>query len=107
MRNPEFGDRNTLTFTRINQTTRGGTLTVFADPDWPKFQTLSVQVKALSDLAAAAVLQFLEDSLGQEIGLLDWEGRQWRGIITNPDTAVSYGIDCGHSVAIEFEGNPV
>lgn len=105
LRNPEWGNDDKLTYNRLNQTTRGGTLTVFADPQWPKFKTRSFEVIGLSDSTRDAVLQFLEDSLGQEIGLLDWEGRQWRGIITNPDTAVTQAGACDHQVSIDFEGD--
>lgn len=105
LRNPEFGNSDKLTYNRLNQTTRGGTLTVFADPQWPKFKTRSFHVTGLSDAMADSLLQFLEDSLGQEIGLLDWEGRQWHGLITNPDTAISHEGDCDHSASIDFEGD--
>lgn len=105
LRNPDWGNDDKLTYNRLNQTTRGGTLVVFADPQWPKFKTLSFQIQGIPDATYDALVQFLEDSLGQEIGLLDWEGRNWRGIITNPDTAVSANGVCKNSVSIEFEGD--
>lgn len=105
LRNPDWGNDDKLTYNRLNQTTRGGTLVVFADPQWPKFKTLSFQIQGIPDDTYDALVQFLEDSLGQEIGLLDWEGRQWRGLITNPDTAVSANGICKNSVSIEFEGD--
>ena len=41
LRNPEFANKDSLNFNRINRTTRGGALVVFADSDWPKTQTLA------------------------------------------------------------------
>jgi hypothetical protein len=103
-RNPEFGDKDRLLFNRVNRETRGGTLIVFADPKWPKTQILSVQVDNLGPEAIANFLTFLQDSLGQEIGLLDWEGRQWRGIIITPDTQATHVGKHDRSVTFEFQG---
>jgi hypothetical protein len=107
LRNPEFGDKDRLGFNRINRETRGGTLIVFADPKWPKSQTLSVQVDALKQSQVSALLQFFKDSLGQEIGLLDWEGRQWRGIILTPDALVTHVSRQDRSVQFDFQGELV
>jgi len=104
LRNPELGDKDRLNFNRINRLTRGGTLIVFADPKWPKTQTLVVQVDSLKPAQAADLIQFLRDSLGQEIGLLDWESRQWRGIITTPDAQITHVGRGDRSVAFEFQG---
>ena len=108
LRNPEFGNSESLAFTRIIRETRGGTLEVYGDPDWPQTTTLSITVDGLPGAIAEDFLQFLEDSLGQEIGLLDWENRQWRGIITTPDAEVTdHGKACRRSITFEFEGETV
>lgn len=104
LRNPDFGNQRSLGFSRINRTTRGGSLEVFADPDWPQTETLSLTIDALSEAQAQAFLDFLGTSLGQEIGLLDWENRQWRGIITTPDADVTDNGTCRKLISFEFEG---
>lgn len=104
LRNPEFNDKDRLSFTRINRTTRGGTLIVFSDPKWPKTQTLALQIDNLSQKQAADVLAFLRQSLGQEIGLLDWDNRQWRGLVTTPDAQITHVRKNDRSIAFEFEG---
>ena len=104
LRNPEFNNKDSLTFTRINRVTRGGTLVVYADPIWPKVQKLSVEVHSLRSSQADALLNFFDQSLGKEIGLLDHEGRQWRGIITNPDSPVVNPGRSDYSTSFEFEG---
>ena len=104
LRNPEFGNLDRLTFSRINRKTRGGTLVIFGDPRWPKVQTLQVRFTWLNTQQAADLLIFLRTSLGKEIGLLDYEDRQWRGIITTPDAEISNPNRDDYSVGFDFEG---
>ena len=104
LRNPEFTNKDSLNFNRINRTTRGGTLVVYADPIWPKTQTLGFEVHCLKRAQADELIEFFGDSLGLEIGLLDHEGRQWRGIITNPDTPIINPERGDYSVSFYFEG---
>jgi len=49
-------------------------------------------------------MTFLEESLGQEITLTDWEGRTWVGIVTTPDAEITRGKGCTNNLAFEFEG---
>ncbi len=107
LRSPEFGNKDRLAFNRINRETRGGTLIVFADPKWPKSQVLVLQVDHLKHSQVVELLEFLAESLGKEIGLLDWEGRQWRGIITTPDATVTHVGRHDRSVAFDFRGTLV
>jgi hypothetical protein len=104
LRNPEFGNKDSLNFNRINRTTRGGELIVYSDPQWPKTQKLALEVRSLVPSQAANLLTFFDQSLGLEIGLLDQEGRQWRGIITNPDTPIINPERGDYAVSFEFEG---
>jgi hypothetical protein len=107
LRNPDFGNQESLSFDRIVRTTRGGDLEVFADPDWAKTQTLKLTVTDLTAQQAEDFLTLLGDSLGLEIGLLDWENRQWKGIITTPDAEVTNKGRCKREITFEFEGELV
>ncbi len=104
LRNPEFGNKDNLTFTRVNRQTRGGTLVVFADAFWPKVQLLHIEIRCLKSQQVEDLLNFFTQSLGKEVGLLDHENRQWHGIITDPDAAVSNPGRGDYSVTFEFEG---
>ena len=106
LRNPELNNQEKFQFARINRSTRGGDLTVFADSTWPKQETLKVQIEALTTAQKDSLVTFLDDSLGLEIGLLDDENRQWRGIITQPDADITdvTGDGCTYAVIFEFEG---
>lgn len=106
LRNPQLNNSERFQFARINRTTRGGDLTVFADPTWPKQETLKVQIESLTSAQKDSLQSFFEDNIGLEIGLLDDENKQWKGIITQPDadfTDVS-GDGCTYAVIFEFEG---
>lgn len=112
IRTPEFGNRERLQFTRINRESRGGTLQIFADPTWPKSKVLALTFTGLTETQAQAVQTFFTDTLGLEIGLTDWEGRTWHGIVTTPDADLvrsRRGRDaCGNNsivdLSFEFEG---
>ncbi len=106
LRNPEFANKDSLGFNRVNRQTRGGTLIVYADQNWPKSQKLYIEVRCLKASQASDLVEFLTQSLGKEIGLLDHEHRQWRGIITNPDTAIANPEQGDYTASIEFEGQP-
>jgi hypothetical protein len=107
LRAPNLGNKDRLSFNRILRETRGGTLIVFADPIWPKIQTLVLTFSGLRSVQTQQLLVFLDAHLGEEIGLLDWEGRVWKGIITSPtDPVVQDGRD-NFSASMEFEGELV
>lgn len=105
LRNPQFGNVDRLSFDRINRETRGGTLIMFALSKWPKQQTMNVTVTALKRSQKDALLDLLNLSVGQDIGLLDHENRQWRGIVLTPDAVVNNDSRGGYTVTFEFEGS--
>jgi hypothetical protein len=105
LRAPNLGNRDRLQMNRISRETRGGTLIVYADPIWPKAQTLALIFSGLTALEAGGLHTFMDDHLGLEIGMLDWEHRFWKGVITKlDDPIVQDGKGCKHSVGFEFEG---
>jgi hypothetical protein len=107
LRKPEFGNKDRLHFDRISRETRGGTLIVFADPMWPKTQTLVLTFAALRPDQAFNLQRFMETYLGLEIGLMDWEGRQWTGVIVKPNDPVVQDSKYSFTASFEFEGQLV
>lgn len=101
---PNLGNKDRLTFNRISRETRGGTVIVWADPDWPKTQTQVLQFSGLLRVEAQALLTFIDEHLGQEIGMIDWEHRYWRGIITTPDEPVVEDRFDSFTASFQFEG---
>lgn len=104
LRNPQFGNQDRLAFDRINRETRGGTLDMFADPDWPKQTTLVVTVQSLRQPQVDNLLAFFQASVGKEVGYLDHENRLWRGIITTPEASIEQEGKDRFNVNFEFEG---
>jgi hypothetical protein len=104
MRKPELDNRDRNAYTRINQETRGGKLIVYADPDWPKVRTLAVTVVGLTETKVDDLHTFMQATVGEEIGLTDWEGRLWKGFITNPNEAATQDGRDMWTVTFEFQG---
>jgi hypothetical protein len=104
IRAPNFGNKDQLGFQRINRETRGGKLIVFADPIWPKTQTMVLQFSALHQAEANAVLTFLYNHLGQQVGIVDWEWNYWIGVITDPNQPIVQDSRDSFSAAFSFEG---
>ena len=104
LRAPNLGNKDRLGFNRVLRKTRGGTLIVYADPIWPKTQRLVLNFSSLLRTEAQELLSFFENHLGQEVGLLDWEQRYWRGIIMTPESPVIEDTRGRCSANFEFEG---
>lgn len=104
LRNPEFQNIERLENVRIARQTRGGHRILFADPQWPRWRTLELDMRGLKDTDVPSLRSFLISSLGKEIGLLDWENRQWRGILTNPDAEITQTSRDQFAVSLTFEG---
>ena len=107
LRAPNLGNKDRLSFNRIVRETRGGTLVVFADPIWPKLETLVLSFSGLGATQSQQLLAFLETHLGEEIGLLDWEGRCWKGVVMTPTNPVVQDARDSYSASLEFEGELV
>jgi hypothetical protein len=108
LRSPNTGNVDRLSMVRINRETRGGTLIVYADPIWPKVQTLLLSFSGLSFQQGQDLMEFMETHIGEEIRLIDYEDRVWRGVITNPqDPVVQDGKGCRYTASYEFEGEKV
>jgi hypothetical protein len=104
LRAPNLDNRERQSFTRINRETRGGKLSIFADPTWPKINTLVLSFSGLTKVEVEETQQFMVDHIGQEIGIIDWEGRQWVGIITTPNERAVQDGKHGFTITFEFEG---
>jgi len=107
LRAPNLGNRDRLSFNRVLRETRGGTLIVFADPMWPKIQTLVFTFSGLSNDQTQQLLAFLDAHLGEEVGVYDWEHRYWKGVITTPSEPVVQDGRDTFSASLEFEGELV
>jgi len=106
LRSPEFGNKDRLQMNRISRETRGGTLIVYADPMWPKLETLVLTFRGLSRTQVQDYLTFVNDHLGMEVGFVDWEGFYWKGVIMNPEEPTVQDGKEIFTISFEFECEP-
>lgn len=104
LRNPELDNRDRNAYTRVNRETRGGKIVVYADPIWPQVRTLVVTIVGLTETEVDDMQTFMLATVGQEIGITDWEGRLWKGFITNPNDPATQDGRAKWTVSFEFEG---
>ena len=104
LRQPELDNRDRNAFSRVSQETRGGKLLVFADPTWPRIRTLAVTIVGLTETKVDELQTFIQSTVGQIIGLTDWEGRLWSGFITTPNEQATQDGKKRWTVTFEFEG---
>lgn len=107
LRNPEFGNKIGFNANRVNRKSRGGKKHIYRKATWPRFRTLSMDLSALTTTQIDDFKDFINQTLGLEIGILDHEGRTWKGIITTPDTEITAigGGSCGdYATSFQFEG---
>lgn len=108
LKNPVFGNTDNLSFVKVDRRTRGGEHIIYSDLAWSETQTLELNIENIcqTETTIDELIEFLNDSLGQEIGLLDWENRQWKGLIVVPETDILPTVS-GHKIRIVFEGTLV
>ena len=104
IRPPGFGNRDRNAYTRINRETRGGHLIVFADPTWVNKRSIHVTLTGLKRSDIDNIQNLFYTYLGKLIGLTDWEGNEWEGVITDPDQPVTHDSKHNWTVSFTFEG---
>jgi hypothetical protein len=65
---------------------------------------LVLTFSGLFRVEAHALLTFINDHLGKEVGLIDWEHRYWKGIITTPDEPIIEDKFDNFTASFSFEG---
>jgi len=104
LRGPELGNVDQFNTQRINRESRGGHLVIFRDFYWPRTKTMRFSFTGLTELEGQEVLDFVEVSVGKEVKLRDWEGREWLGVITSTNEPIVRERDgCKLTTDLEFE----
>jgi hypothetical protein len=107
LRAPELDSHDRSAFNRVNRETRGGRLVVFADPIWPKVTTIACTFIGLTKVEMLGVQNFIHSHIGEEIRVIDWEGRGWRGVVIKPNSPATCDGRRGWSIGFEFEGSRI
>jgi len=106
LRNPEFGNKQIQDSSSVSRLTRGGEQVTFRDVTWPIFQYLELEFKALTKAQRDDFMELVEAAAGDEIKLVDWENRIWRGhIASEPNEIIqTKDDDCSYEIRFKFEG---
>jgi len=88
LKNPSLGNTSTFTRSAVHRKTRGGDDVIAADQSWPTTEVQNLVIENICETDIDAVVDFLNASLGLKIGLLDWESRQWSGVVLAPETEI-------------------
>lgn len=104
LRVPLFGNSDeSNTGNQVRRTT-SNQLSVVRGAAWPTIRKTRYRFVGLTEAQRNAVLDFYVTSLGQEIGILDQENRQWRGVITSEIDSTQIGQGCDYGCSFEFQG---
>lgn len=111
-RAPEFDNVDSIELARINRNSRAGDLIIGRAPYWPVTEKLKMHFIELSQQKCKDLINFFDLTLGLDIIFTDHEGQKWRGIILNPESAVTQegrnDQGCGgFAVDIEFQGSKI
>lgn len=105
LRNPKFGNSNDVKNETIFRRTTGNQLIGGRIATWPVTETFKCSFEALTQAQRDAFLALAVASSGMEVGFLDQEDRQWRGVLISPfvDVAQRSRI-CDYVASFEFRG---
>jgi hypothetical protein len=106
LRNPKFGNKQIQEIDVILRKTRGGEQVVGTEPTWLTTTYIEVSFEALTQAQRDDLIELLEASAGDEIKLIDWENRTWRGVIVSNPNEIVQVRDDGNSyeASFKFEG---
>lgn len=106
LRNPEFGNKQTQDSGSIQRMSRGGEQIAGRESTWITLQYLELSFTALTTAQRDDLIELLEASAGDEIKLIDWENRTWKGYIVSEPNEILQMKDDGvnYEVKFKFEG---
>jgi hypothetical protein len=108
LRSPDFSNVIRIDGNDIRRYTRGGTLKVFVDTNWPAFITHIYKFSVIKKAIIDALRTFLETNAGLEITVLDHLGNTMDGYVTSPiNEIIAVRPDCTYAVGFEFMEKPV
>lgn len=102
-KNPTFGNNDRLQFTVIDRTTRGGDRIIYGDPKWAKAQVFEYEIVNVKRSVMEEFVTFVNLSLGKDIGLTDWFGQQFAGVIIAPESPILETVS-GFTIRLRFQG---
>jgi len=103
LRNPEFGNVETIDVERIFTRTRGNTIRSAQPALWPEETRLSFNIRMVTATEKTAILLFIQQSLGKLITYTDQDARIWEGVIDDPSNVeITEEANC-NAYAVNFD----
>jgi hypothetical protein len=104
--NPEFGDSDTLEFTRIARQSRSGDTIIYRDDEWPIIRSFGMTFLILKESDANQFRRLLRDTLGRVLAYTHIDTETYDAVILNPDTAIKQNGPSLYEVALKLEVTP-
>lgn len=101
--NPEFGNTNTLEFTRIARQSRGNDNLIARDNEWPEIERFTLTFDVRKQAEADKFRQMVRDTLGDYLQYTHTDGETYDALILNPDTAIAQSGRFAHVIALNLE----
>jgi hypothetical protein len=100
---PEFGDSDTLEFTRIARQSRSGDTIIVRDTDWPTIHTLGLTFLVLKESETDMFRRMIRETLGKLLQYTHTDTETYNALILNPDTAIKQTGRFRYEVALKLE----
>jgi len=102
LRNPEYGNNTRYDFRTITRESRHGSPLGYRDGDWPVSQTKFFNFETLTLTTINELKAFLLETAGLEIGLTDYNGTSYTGVIvTNENEIITMKDTCSYDTSFE------
>jgi len=105
LRRPQFGNAKSVDTNALVDSYRNGRTRAFKASTWPTTKVLSFTLAHLTDIQKSELEEFFEASQADEVGIIDWENKTWRGVFLNDefDFAELHRSN-RHELALRFMG---
>jgi len=106
LRNPNFGDEESIDYNRIVHRSRGGDLLITTLDNW-KVRVFNYSFSGFKQTDVDKLKGFMKDSLGLTINMKDHNNNQYNALILNPETAFEQVGRNNFNVNLEIEVVPI
>jgi hypothetical protein len=103
LRNPTFGDTDEVTLNIINKKLISGQSTIFRPSERPMFEKLIYEFDTITN--KQDFIDFVEETFGEEIGMIDMQNNTWKGCITDSTINVENYDKLNDAFGFTFEGD--
>ena len=100
--NIEMGNNQQLINGQVEQSNIAGEVSVLKQSYWPSINKLYFRLNNIRPCDNLDIILFFENTIGEQLTLIDHAGIEWIGVIVTPQTELT--LNHSNSIALEFEG---